>query len=42
MSNLTGDKEQEAHYDELRAEGKTRQRGVEHDIQKKAEAESRE
>ncbi|KAF4439670.1 mismatched base pair and cruciform dna recognition [Fusarium acutatum] len=42
VSNLTGNKEQEAHYDELRAEGKTRQRGVEHDIQKKAEAESRE
>ncbi|KIL96473.1 hypothetical protein FAVG1_01217 [Fusarium avenaceum] len=42
VSNLTGDKEKEAKYDELRAEGKTRQRGVEHDIQKQAEAERRE
>ncbi|KAI1059995.1 hypothetical protein NW752_000933 [Fusarium irregulare] len=41
VSNLTGDKEKEAHYDELRAEGKTRQRGVEHDVQKQAEAERR-
>ncbi|KAF5020672.1 hypothetical protein F66182_7306 [Fusarium sp. NRRL 66182] len=38
VSSITGDKEREAHYDELRAEGKTRQRGVEHDIQKQAEA----
>ncbi|KAM0198284.1 hypothetical protein ACHAPA_010125 [Fusarium lateritium] len=42
VSNLTGDKEKEAKYDELRAEGKTRQRGVEHDIQKQADAERRE
>jgi hypothetical protein len=41
VSNLTGDKDKEAHYDELRAEGKTRQRGVEHDVQKQAEAERR-
>ncbi|KAM0339978.1 hypothetical protein ACHAPU_010695 [Fusarium lateritium] len=39
VSSITGNKSQEAHYDEVRAEGKTRQRGVEHDLQKQAEAE---
>lgn len=39
VSNITGDKSGETHYDQLHAEGKTRQRGVEHDLEKKAEAE---
>ncbi|KAK2595137.1 hypothetical protein QQS21_007163 [Conoideocrella luteorostrata] len=39
VSGLTGDKEGQAHYDQMRADGKAQQRGVEHDLQKKAEAE---
>lgn len=41
MAGLTGDKTGEAHYDQMRAEGKSQQRGVEHDLQKKAEAEQK-
>jgi hypothetical protein len=41
VAGLTGDREGQAHYDQLHAEGKTRQRGAEHDIQKQAEAERR-
>ncbi|KZZ99023.1 hypothetical protein AAL_02574 [Moelleriella libera RCEF 2490] len=40
VTSLTGDKEGQAHYDQLRADGKAQQRGVEHDVQKKAEAEA--
>ncbi|PNY28256.1 Uncharacterized protein TCAP_01842 [Tolypocladium capitatum] len=36
---LTGDKEGQEHYDRMRADGEARQRGVEHDIQKQADAE---
>ena len=39
VSNLTGDREGQAHFDQMRADGKAQQRGVEHDLQKKAEAE---
>jgi uncharacterized protein YjbJ (UPF0337 family) len=39
VSGLTGDDTGKAHYEQMRAEGKTQQRGVEHDLQKKAEAE---
>ncbi|KAG6016607.1 hypothetical protein E4U54_001000 [Claviceps lovelessii] len=39
VSSLTGDKDGEAHYDQMRADGKAQQRGVEHDLEKKAEAE---
>ncbi|KAH7326243.1 hypothetical protein B0I35DRAFT_474914 [Stachybotrys elegans] len=38
VTALTGDKEGQAHYEQMRAEGKTQQRGVEHDLNKKAEA----
>lgn len=38
VSNLTGDKEGQVHYEQMRAEGKTQQRGAEHDIRKEAEA----
>ncbi|VUC20219.1 unnamed protein product [Clonostachys rosea] len=41
VSGLTGDKKGQAHFEQLRAEGKTQQRGVEHDILKKAEAEDK-
>jgi hypothetical protein len=41
ISGLTGDERGQAHYDEMRAEGKTQQRSAEHDIQKQAEAEKR-
>ena len=41
VAGLAGDREGQAHYDQLRAEGKTQQRGVEHDLQKKGEAEHR-
>ena len=39
ISGLKGDDTSKAHYEQIRAEGKTQQRGVEHDLQKKAEAE---
>ena len=42
VSGLTGDQAGHAHYEQMRAEGKTQQRGAEHDIQKQAEAERRE
>lgn len=38
VSGLTGDKSGQAHYEQMRAEGKTQQRGAEHDIQKQGEA----
>lgn len=41
VSGITGDKQGQAHFEQLRAEGKTQQRGVEHDLQKKAEAEKK-
>lgn len=41
VSGLMGDKEGKEHYDNMRAEGKSQQRGVEHDIEKKAEAEGK-
>uniref|UniRef100_A0A1Y1N9Y6 CsbD-like domain-containing protein n=1 Tax=Photinus pyralis TaxID=7054 RepID=A0A1Y1N9Y6_PHOPY len=41
ISNLTGDKEGQAHYDQMRADGKAEQRGVEHDLEKRAEAEQK-
>ena len=41
ISGLTGDKEGQAHYDQMRADGKAQQRGVEADLQKKAEAEQK-
>ncbi|KAL6415020.1 hypothetical protein AUP68_01561 [Ilyonectria robusta] len=39
VAGLTGDKEGQAHYNSLHDEGKTKQRGVEADLQKQAEAE---
>jgi hypothetical protein len=39
VSGLTGDQAKQAQYNEMRAEGKTQQRGAEHDITKQAEAE---
>lgn len=39
VAGLTGDREGQEHYDRMRADGKAQQRGVEHDIQKQAEAE---
>lgn len=39
VASMTGDKSGQAHYDQMRAEGKTQQRGAEYDIQKQAEAE---
>lgn len=41
ISGLTGDKEGQEHYDQMRADGKAQQRGVEADLQKKAEAEQK-
>ncbi|KAF7549856.1 hypothetical protein G7Z17_g6113 [Cylindrodendrum hubeiense] len=41
VAGLTGDKEGQAHYNSLHDEGKTRQRGVESDLQKQGEAERR-
>lgn len=40
VSGLTGDGTGKSHYEQMRAEGKTQQRGVEHDLQKKAEGEN--
>ncbi|KOS21674.1 hypothetical protein ESCO_004980 [Escovopsis weberi] len=37
VSGLTGDKEGQAHYSKMREEGRTLQRGAEHDIHKQAE-----
>jgi hypothetical protein len=39
VTGLTGDQKGQAHYNKMHAEGKTQQRGAEHDIQKQAEAE---
>ncbi|PHH92139.1 hypothetical protein CDD83_8707 [Cordyceps sp. RAO-2017] len=41
VAGLTGDKEGQEHYDKMRAEGKAQQRGVEHDVQKQAEAKAK-
>lgn len=41
MANVMGDNEGKAHYDQMRADGKAAQRGVEADIQKRAEAEEK-
>lgn len=41
FSGITGDQAGQAHYEQMRAEGKTQQRGAEYDIQKQAEAEDR-
>ncbi|KAK5987489.1 hypothetical protein PT974_11619 [Cladobotryum mycophilum] len=37
FAGVTGDKEGQAHYNQMHAEGKSQQRGAEHDIQKQAE-----
>ncbi|KAI5462610.1 hypothetical protein BGZ63DRAFT_384317 [Mariannaea sp. PMI_226] len=42
MANITGDSEGQAHYQRMHDEGKTQQRGVEADLQRKAEAERKE
>ena len=42
VSSVTGDKSGQAHYEQMRAEGKTQQRGVEAEVQQQAEAERRE
>lgn len=39
ISSITGDKSGQEHYEQMRAEGKTQQRGAEHDIQKQHDAE---
>ena len=41
VSSITGDKAGQTHYEQMRAEGKTQQRGVEAELQKQAEAEQR-
>ncbi|RDA87170.1 hypothetical protein CP532_4294 [Ophiocordyceps camponoti-leonardi (nom. inval.)] len=38
VAGLTGDKKGQEHYEQMRAEGKSQQRGVEHDMQKQVEA----
>lgn len=38
VAGFTGDQEGQKHYEQLHAEGKTRQRGAEYDIQKEADA----
>ncbi|RCI12830.1 hypothetical protein L249_0979 [Ophiocordyceps polyrhachis-furcata BCC 54312] len=38
VAGLTGDKKGQEHYEQMRAEGKSLQRGVEHDMQKQVEA----
>ncbi|RDA92501.1 hypothetical protein CP533_4192 [Ophiocordyceps camponoti-saundersi (nom. inval.)] len=38
VAGLTGDKQGQEHYEQMRAEGKSQQRGVEHDMQKQVEA----
>lgn len=38
IAGLTGDKSGEQHYKDMHDEGKTRQRGAEHDIIKQGEA----
>lgn len=37
---MTGDDKGKEHYDQMRADGKAQQRGVEADLQKKSEAEA--
>lgn len=39
MASVMGDEAGKAHYDQMRADGKAAQRGVEADVQKKVEAE---
>lgn len=39
MASAMGDDQGKAHYDQVRADGKAAQRGVEADLEKKAEAE---
>jgi uncharacterized protein YjbJ (UPF0337 family) len=39
VAGLTGDEKGQKHYEKMRAEGKTQQRGAEYDIQKQADAE---
>ena len=38
ISGVTSDTTGKDHYEQMRAEGKTQQRGAEHDIQKQADA----
>ena len=40
FSSLTGDKQGQAHYQQMHDAGKTTQRGAEYDIQKQAEAQN--
>jgi hypothetical protein len=42
ISGITGDREGQNHYDQMRADGKAQQRGVEHDLEKRSEAERKE
>lgn len=42
MANMMGDDKGKEHYDQMRADGKAQQRGVEADLQKKAEADAAE
>lgn len=39
VAGLTGDAAGRAHYEAMGADGKAQQRGVEHDVQRRAEAE---
>lgn len=41
VAGLTGDKVGQEHYDKMHAEGKTQERGVEHDLQKQADAQDK-
>ena len=41
VAGITGDKVGQEHYDQMRADGKAQQRGVEHDLQKQADADRR-
>ena len=40
FAGITGDKDGQAHYNQLHDQGKSQQRGAEHDIQKQADAQS--
>jgi hypothetical protein len=40
MAGVMGDDKGKEHYDQMRADGKAQQRGVEADLQKKAEADA--
>lgn len=41
VAGAMGDEQGKAHYDQLRADGKAAQRGVEADVERKAEAEQK-